>query len=137
MDEVKLNQIRRLEHNGDKPSKQEAQKLSEEVLDDAPQEFSELEFFLGHNLKNKVKVMLSGDLHHYCHYEFETDDLNKSALSIKHKITAGGGGAFMHPTQIGNPELIGTLNGNKFKKKISFPDEKGHKICSLKTSRIS
>jgi len=124
LDENKLKRIKDLKEKKEDASKQEAKKLCDEVLNNASQEFRGLEFFLGHNLKNQVEVMLSGDLHHYCHYELEIDDLNKRPSSIKHKITAGGGGAFMHPTQIGNPELIGTLNGNKFRKKISFPDEK-------------
>lgn len=38
-----------------------------------------------------IKVYLAGDLHHY--RRFEADD-----NSNVHKITAGGGGAFLHPT---------------------------------------
>ncbi len=39
--------------------------------------------------KQKIAVYVAGDLHHY--YHLETDDQ-------VHKITAGGGGAFLHPT---------------------------------------
>jgi Calcineurin-like phosphoesterase len=44
----------------------------------------------------KVQVYLAGDLHHYFHLE-EDDGV--------HKITAGGGGAFLHPThgELGKP----------------------------------
>jgi len=39
----------------------------------------------------KVKLYLAGDLHHYRRFESEDDDRIQ-------KITAGGGGAFLHPT---------------------------------------
>ena len=43
----------------------------------------------------ELKVYLSGDLHHYRrHEEIDPDD----AGAPIHKITAGGGGAFLHPT---------------------------------------
>ncbi len=56
--------------------------------------------------KQKIAVYLAGDLHHY--YHIETDD-------HAHKITAGGGGAFLHPTH-------GALDG-AFKKEFrtAFP----------------
>ncbi len=38
-------------------------------------------------------AMLTGDLHHYSHYKITDGDGHQS-----HYITAGGGGAFMHPT---------------------------------------
>jgi Calcineurin-like phosphoesterase len=41
----------------------------------------------------KVHVYLSGDLHHYRRHEHSTTDGQKIQ-----KITAGGGGAFLHPT---------------------------------------
>ena len=124
LDENKLSRIRELESSGDNDSKQAAERLRDEILQKANQEFRALEFFEGYVLKRKTRLFLSGDLHHYCHYVLEDDDLNKNKdKSIKHKITAGGGGAFLHPTQIGIPNIIGTLNGNKYRKKTLFPED--------------
>jgi hypothetical protein len=47
-----------------------------------------LEFLERHVFGPRIKVFLSGDLHHYRRY----------ANGSVHKITAGGGGAFLHPT---------------------------------------
>jgi len=48
----------------------------------------------GSNTKDlHVVAMLTGDLHHYSRYEAATKDGTPTQL-----ITAGGGGAFMHPT---------------------------------------
>ncbi|MDB5802553.1 MAG: hypothetical protein JWL63_3492 [Rhodocyclales bacterium] len=45
----------------------------------------------------EVQVSLAGDMHHYAHYE-QTGDTPQQAGSKRHKITAGGGGAFLHGT---------------------------------------
>lgn len=42
-------------------------------------------------LQGRVAVFIAGDVHHYMRYE-------SAAGSKVHKITAGGGGAFLHPT---------------------------------------
>lgn len=59
-----------------------------------------LQFFIkkmitAHNLK--LLAVLTGDLHHYAHYEqvMKKEDV---LLRSVHYITAGGGGAFLHPT---------------------------------------
>ncbi|MCA1844032.1 MAG: hypothetical protein LC792_12785, partial [Actinobacteria bacterium] len=44
----------------------------------------------------RVMLSLSGDSHHYAHYE---------GLDGTHKVTAGGGGAFLHPTHPLRAEL--------------------------------
>jgi len=41
--------------------------------------------------RSRVAVFLAGDLHHYMHYASDEDQ-------PVHRITAGGGGAFLHPT---------------------------------------
>jgi calcineurin-like phosphoesterase family protein len=71
-----------------------------------------------------VRVFLAGDLHHYRRHE--------SVDGRTHKITAGGGGAFLHPTHSGRlgkqiKEFTETnRDGSKtvFKQaKTTFPDE--------------
>lgn len=56
----------------------------------------------------KIAVFLSGDLHHYRRHA--TDD-------NRHKITAGGGGGFLHPTHGGDVSEL----RNHYKLKRSFP----------------
>ena len=41
-----------------------------------------------------LRLTLAGDLHHYAHYE----QVDAHEIGPAHKITAGGGGAFLHPT---------------------------------------
>jgi hypothetical protein len=77
--------------------------------------------FLEKMLGKKVAVFIAGDLHHYRRHE-ATDS------SSTQKITAGGGGAFLHPTHMG---LLGTdvskleekASGRIFEKKAAFPPE--------------
>lgn len=65
----------------------------------------------------KVAVFIAGDLHHYRRHA--TEDLRQ-------KITAGGGGAFLHPTHGQNVDL---LNGG-YTLKSSFPDpETSKRLC--------
>jgi len=56
----------------------------------------------------KIAVFLSGDLHHYRRHA--TDD-------NRHKITAGGGGGFLHPTHGGDVSEL----RNHYKFKTAFP----------------
>jgi hypothetical protein len=44
--------------------------------------------------KFKLVATITGDLHHYSHYEEQKEGY------INHLITAGGGGAFLHPTHL-------------------------------------
>ena len=66
--------------------------------------------------KLNIIVSLSGDLHHYAHYIQNTD---KDTL---HKLTAGGGGAFMHPTHNLPDKLINLREGD-FVLKTTFPEK--------------
>lgn len=59
-------------------------------------------------LKRQVSVFLAGDLHHYRRH---------AGPDQTQKITAGGGGAFLHPTHGSN---VNDLKGD-FKLKASFP----------------
>src|SRR5262245_3729119 len=53
--------------------------------------------------KGEIRVMLTGDLHHYCHYR----SISKSETGdARHKIISGGGGAYMAPTHRMPEQLI-------------------------------
>lgn len=69
--------------------------------------------------KQKIAVYLSGDLHHYRRHA--TDD----GLQ---KITAGGGGAFLHPT---HGDDVSELDGG-YKLRQSFPPESESKKLTWK-----
>jgi hypothetical protein len=56
----------------------------------------------------KIQVYLSGDLHHYRRH---------ATKGNQHKITAGGGGAFMHPTHGGNVQEL----RDHYELQASFP----------------
>ncbi|HJZ82453.1 MAG TPA: hypothetical protein VKD91_18970, partial [Pyrinomonadaceae bacterium] len=58
--------------------------------------------------QRKIAVFISGDLHHYRRHS--TDD-------NRHKITAGGGGAFLHPTHGGDVSEL----RNHFTLREAFP----------------
>jgi Calcineurin-like phosphoesterase len=84
--------------------------------------------FLENMLGKKIAVLIAGDLHHYRRHE-------ASDQSSTQKITAGGGGAFLHPTHTG---LYGTdvsrleekASGRVFEKKAAFPPEQvSRKLC--------
>jgi len=61
-------------------------------------------------LGKRISVFIAGDLHHYRRHEDPEG---------RQKITAGGGGAFLHPTHA--PEAKVLLDG--YVEKKSFPDE--------------
>jgi hypothetical protein len=67
--------------------------------------------FLDKLLDNKVRVYLAGDLHHYRRHEDPGGN---------QKITAGGGGAFLHPTHAPDASEL----EQDYKVKTSFPDAK-------------
>jgi Calcineurin-like phosphoesterase len=77
--------------------------------------------FLENMLGKKIAVFIAGDLHHYRRHE-ATD------ASSTQKITAGGGGAFLHPTHKGRfgtdvSRLEEKVSGRVFEKKAAFPPE--------------
>jgi hypothetical protein len=78
----------------------------------------------------EVKVFLTGDLHHYRRHE-EVKPENES--SKVQKITAGGGGAFMHPTHgadfsvITEDQILPGQEPRSFKEKACYPDQKSSK----------
>lgn len=74
-----------------------------------------------------VTVILTGDLHHYSRYE-ETTKRNE----IRQLITAGGGGAFMHPTHT-LKETIQPVDGHSATLKSVFPP----KSASIKLSLLN
>jgi hypothetical protein len=77
--------------------------------------------FLEEMLGKKIAVFIAGDLHHYRRHE-ATDQ------SSTQKITAGGGGAFLHPTHMGRlgkdvSQLEEKSSGRVFQKRAAFPPE--------------
>ncbi|WP_225412568.1 metallophosphoesterase [Stigmatella hybrida] len=70
-----------------------------------------LEYLQEKVLGKRISVFLAGDLHHYRRHE------NPEG---QQKITAGGGGAFLHPTHAPKADVL--LDGYTVRK--SFPDEK-------------
>ncbi|SHN30317.1 Calcineurin-like phosphoesterase [Cyclobacterium lianum] len=99
-------------------------------FDTKNESFDRLEFFINRVLfgkgekvyeeKNKtiqIKAVLTGDLHHYARYEPQTSTEGTCQL-----ITAGGGGAFMHPTHTLKQQISG-LNGDKADLKKVFPSK--------------
>ncbi len=65
----------------------------------SPESFRNLAYFESRVIRPagvRLLLSLSGDSHHYAHYD--ADDGT-------HKVTAGGGGAFLHPTHHLDPEL--------------------------------
>lgn len=81
----------------------------------------------------EVKVYLTGDLHHYRRHEEVTGKESKTQ-----KITAGGGGAFLHPTHGADFSLLTEelqlpeQKPREFKLKKSYPDEKTSKKLGWK-----
>jgi hypothetical protein len=75
-------------------------------------------------------VSLTGDLHHYARY---------SAEDGTHKITAGGGGAFMHPTHDLPEELDIDLDParssetTRYRLQRCFPDKRTSKLLALRS----
>ncbi len=73
--------------------------------------------------KFKLIATLTGDLHHYSRYEEEKDGY------INHLITAGGGGAFLHPTHMLPEKLTKQASVN-----FSFQNSKSRKDPELKAA---
>ncbi|MCX6181860.1 MAG: metallophosphoesterase [Bacteroidetes bacterium] len=71
-------------------------------------------------------LTLTGDLHHYARYTQFIDD-----KPTKHKITAGGGGAFLHPTHNLPEQLSGMHEGN-FELQETFPKVKTSKRLAFR-----
>ena len=100
--------------------------------------FDKLNFFINNYIKKIVnenndvrtldlQVTISGDLHHYARYQhdFKLDGRDRTT----HHITAGGGGAFMHPTHNLPPKLdiipdiLKPTVDRSLELKKSFPDK--------------
>jgi nitrate reductase NapE component len=79
--------------------------------------FDRLSFFIRKEITEKGFkhiLTLTGDLHHYAHYE----DHDDQQPEVRHLVTAGGGGAFTHPTHILKEE-ISTRNKRKKEGKLT------------------
>ena len=82
--------------------------------------YSRLSFFIGECVPKNVRVVtiITGDLHHYSRYEFT----RAAGDRVSQMITAGGGGAFLHPTHILNDRLQNS--DGTFELKKAFPDKR-------------
>jgi hypothetical protein len=69
--------------------------------------------FIERTFPRKVAITLAGDLHHYRRHEQTSD----ATTVLRQKITAGGGGAFLHPTH--GPDVSVLENG--YALKAAFP----------------
>lgn len=79
-----------------------------------------MNYFQGGILDGRVALYLAGDLHHYRRHT--------NQVKGKHKIIAGGGGAFLHPTHGISVDEIGKDSNYHLTK--SFPDKKeSRKLC--------
>ncbi|MEO8666183.1 MAG: hypothetical protein ABI462_11880 [Ignavibacteria bacterium] len=82
-----------------------------------------------------VKVFLAGDYHHYRRHE---EDRPADPQSKVQKITAGGGGAFLHPTHDIDVSMISETYGlnkksrRRFALRESYPDIKTSKRLTLR-----
>jgi hypothetical protein len=93
--------------------------------DDPEYDNRNMGFFEGHILKHKVAVHIAGDRHYYRRHEEITDTNGKpippDSTSKIQKITAGGGGAFLHPTHNETGvEKVGRRH--KYELRKSFPE---------------
>jgi hypothetical protein len=73
-----------------------------DAADDAPQSWRTLAFFERRVIEahgGRLALTLTGDLHHYCHYRELGEEPHE------HKVTAGGGGAYMSATDSTPAEL--------------------------------
>jgi len=67
---------------------------------------------------SRVALLLAGDLHHYRRHEAPPAFKPLPGNSAAHKITAGGGGAFLHPT---HRAPVSRLSHGDFRLAASFP----------------
>lgn len=84
-----------------------------------------LGYFEGHVLNHQVAINIAGDRHYYRHHEQVRSgkiEIPADSKSKKHKIVAGGGGAFLHPTHNEHVDEIGKRDVYTLRQ--SFPDEK-------------
>ena len=91
--------------------------------------YEHLELFEQRCILNKglvQKLSLTGDLHHYARYTQEEE-----GGPTKHKITSGGGGAFMHPTH-NLPEKLTNMHDGDFDLKETFPKKKTSRKLALR-----
>ena len=100
---------------------------------DEPYDESDLIYLQNEILSKKnidVKVFLSGDYHHYRRHE---ENKAKDKNAKVQKITAGGGGAFLHPTNDIDVSIISEDYGKDKKSKRTFSLKKSYP--DLETSK--
>jgi hypothetical protein len=82
---------------------------------------------LEHVLQKKISIYVAGDLHHYRRHE------NENKIQ---KITAGGGGAFLHPTHRSPVQRMTSTSKDgktsEYVEKSSFPSRRTSSFLSLR-----
>ncbi len=73
-----------------------------------------------HAKKARVVARIAGDLHHYRRHQLVLDG-ESGALGDVHLITAGGGGAFLHPTHTHRVREIDLGREGRFRGMKSYP----------------
>jgi hypothetical protein len=88
-----------------------------------PQSWHTLTYFEEKMIREPGGVLaltVTGDLHHYCHYEAE------AGCEPRHRVTCGGGGAYLYGTH-SMPETLsarphGSDHGIRYRRVATFPD---------------
>ncbi len=88
------------EKNGDSSSKNNVSKL------------------IGETLKERCKLRIAGDIHHYMHHEIVRSDGSKSVYA-EHLLVNGCGGAFAHPTHVFRD--FSESHGASYKFRAAYP----------------
>ena len=78
--------------------------------------------------EGSLAVTLTGDLHHYAHYEETPDSARKNGREPQHKITAGGGGAYLYGTHELPEELVLGRKARRFTLKKRFPSKRESRL---------
>ena len=83
-------------------------------------------FFEGFVIDHKAAIHIAGDRHYYRRHEEVSNngtEIPADSPNKMQKITAGGGGAFLHPTH--NEKGVDMIGkDHRYKLRTSFPDEK-------------
>lgn len=80
----------------------------------------QMRYFTRSVLRGQVAVYIAGDRHYYRRHEEMSRPDRSDSRSKRQKITAGGGGAFLHPTHNEDVDQVGKLYTYELKK--SFPE---------------
>ncbi|KAF5444980.1 hypothetical protein F2P56_034071 [Juglans regia] len=84
-----------------------------------------------HTLKERCKLRIAGDIHHYMHHSM--DESNDSVYA-QHLLVNGCGGAFAHPTHVFGD--FKESHGVSYRLKASYPNEETSRRLGFKNIRM-